>query len=108
MVNDNILVKATEAFVRKELANNDASHDFSHIARVRATALSLGIKEKLSPEDLQEVEISSLLHDIDDWKYSGSEFAGSKKASDFLKKQGCSDEKCKRIAYIIQRIRFQN
>ena len=30
-----------------------------------------------SVQDLEVVEIASLLHDIQDWKYSGSEVAGA-------------------------------
>ena len=67
------LVLATEEFVKAELAGIDASHDYAHIARVRATAASLATEEELEPSDRQLVELSALLHDIDDWKYSDSE-----------------------------------
>lgn len=35
------VVAAAEAYVRKELAATDASHDFAHIQRVRANARNL-------------------------------------------------------------------
>ena len=67
------LVQATELFVQTELAGNDASHDYAHIARVRATAASLGREEHLDSGDQELCELAALLHDIDDWKYSDSE-----------------------------------
>lgn len=68
-----LLVKKCVDFVNAELKDNDASHDYAHIARVRATAASLSIDESLSKEDQELCELAALLHDIDDWKYSNSE-----------------------------------
>lgn len=68
-----LLVKKCVDFVKSELKDNDASHDYAHIARVRATAASLSIDESLSKEDQELCELAALLHDIDDWKYSNSE-----------------------------------
>lgn len=64
------LVANTEAFVRAELASRDASHDFSHIDRVRKMALNLAKQEGLTAEELLLVEVAALLHDCRDWKYA--------------------------------------
>lgn len=65
------LVASTEAFVRAELASRDASHDFSHIDRVRKMALHLAKQEGLATaEELRLVEVAALLHDCRDWKYA--------------------------------------
>jgi uncharacterized protein len=64
------LVASTEAFVRAELASRDASHDFSHIDRVRKMALHLAKQEGLEEELLLLVEVAALLHDCRDWKYA--------------------------------------
>jgi HD superfamily phosphodiesterase len=39
------VVTAVEAAVREEMDKNDASHDFSHIERVRNMALTLAREE---------------------------------------------------------------
>lgn len=65
------LVASTEAFVRAELASRDASHDFSHIDRVRKMAVHLAKQEGLAAaEELLLVEVAALLHDCRDWKYA--------------------------------------
>lgn len=64
------LIEATEQHVRSELASRDASHDYSHIDRVRKMALHLGHKEGLDSDSLFVVELAALLHDIRDWKYA--------------------------------------
>ena len=65
-------VKETEAFVKAAMADNDASHDFAHIARVRNTALKLAAEEGHSEnaDFLEMVELAALLHDVNDWKYA--------------------------------------
>ncbi|GIL44204.1 hypothetical protein Vafri_1622 [Volvox africanus] len=64
-----------EDFVRHELAAMDASHDFAHIQRVRANARSLSAMEGLDAEATALVDLAALLHDVRDWKYSGSDDA---------------------------------
>jgi hypothetical protein len=58
------LLAATEAYVRQELQHNDGSHDYSHIERVRRTALHLGTLEGLDSNSMLVVELSALLHDV--------------------------------------------
>lgn len=64
------LIENTEQYVRTELQNRDASHDFDHINRVRKLALHLGKLEGLDAHTLAVVEVAALLHDIRDWKYA--------------------------------------
>lgn len=64
------LVAATEQYVTAELESRDASHDFSHIDRVRKVALHLGQVEGLDADSMLAVEVAALLHDIRDWKYA--------------------------------------
>lgn len=81
------LVRETETWVQSKLASYDASHDFQHIERVRKMALRLARTEGL--EDLELVEIAALVHDVDDYKYSGSETAGIENVGRFLETQVC-------------------
>lgn len=63
------LIKKTENFVKNHMKNNDASHDWAHIERVRKMAIYIANQEKLPLLSLVLVELGALLHDIDDWKY---------------------------------------
>ena len=48
------------------------------------------------------------LHDIDDWKYSGSETAGIEKASAFLREQGAPDGMVAKVASTIKGVGFKD
>ena len=64
-------INQIERFVQNELRNHDGSHDWWHIHRVRNNALTLAKHEGItSKEDLQIIEVASLLHDVRDWKYA--------------------------------------
>ena len=79
-------VKATEKFVRDELAGMDGSHDWWHIDRVRRIALEIAKAEGSNGEEHFHVivELSALLHDVKDRKYSGDEDAGATAVKEFL------------------------
>ena len=65
------VISSTADFVKNALEGNDGSHDFAHIERVWNLAKTIGKHtENLSPEDILVVELSALLHDVDDWKYA--------------------------------------
>ena len=102
------LIDRTAAFVRTALAGNDASHDFAHIERVWALARTLATSEGLAAAALGNVELAALLHDIDDWKYSGSETAGVEAAEKFLAAEGVGAARVERICYIIKRVSFHD
>ena len=80
------IIENTQEFVRSALEGNDASHDYAHIERVYNIAMNIARQEKLGEEDLQIVALAALLHDIADWKYSGSETAGVEAAEAYLGK----------------------
>lgn len=85
------------------------SHDYHHIARVRASALSLARESGVVDEsDLELVELSALLHDIFDHKYSGSETLGVEMAAKFLREAGFPDERAARVVGIIDMVGFKN
>ena len=80
------IIENTQEFVRSALEGNDASHDYAHIERVYNIAMNIAQQEKVGEEDLQIVALAALLHDIADWKYSGSETAGVEAAEAYLGK----------------------
>lgn len=102
------LVDASEAWVRGELEGNDGSHDWHHVDRVRRVALRLGREEGLDEEALGRVEVAALLHDVRDWKYSGSEVAGAEAVGEFLRGQGCTDTFVGRIQAMVAQVGFKD
>ncbi|GLC65742.1 hypothetical protein PLESTF_000335100 [Pleodorina starrii] len=101
------VIAAAEDFVRGELAAMDASHDFAHIQRVRANARNLAQLEGLSAEATSLVDLAALLHDVRDWKYSGSDDATAQAVTAFLTSQGLDSETISRLTYIISRVGFK-
>lgn len=82
----------TEEFAREVLKENDASHDYQHVDRVRNLALSLarneGLVESTNTSRLDEemVALCALLHDVDDWKYKKPGEEHESKAQAFLQR----------------------
>lgn len=99
------LLEKTKKYVRSEMSKLDGSHDFFHIERVCKLALELAKEEKV--EDLEVVELSALLHDIKDWKYSGSETAGIDSARKFLEDNDYPKEKTDLVIKVIQNIGYK-
>ena len=78
------LITDTQDFVRQSLEGNDASHDYAHIERVYNVAMNIARQENVTKEEYEIIALSALLHDIADWKYSGSETAGVEAAKNYL------------------------
>ena len=109
------LVQDTVEFVKGHMISNDASHDWNHIVRVRKMANYIANKENLSEYKKHVVELSALMHDVDDWKYSGpSTVDGADtheggKVLQFLRGQpGCSISLMNQVIYTINNIGFRD
>ena len=100
------LIEKTIAYVRLEMSGNDASHDWNHIDRVRKLAKFIAIHEGLNESQQLEAELSALLHDIKDWKYSGSETAGAEASRDFLNENHVDPKVISKVCYVISNIGF--
>lgn len=98
-----ILLTATENFVKSVLEGDSSGHDWWHIHRVRKLALMIG---KSEGADLFIVELAALLHDIDDWKLVGNE-GEQEKAKKWLIKCGIKDNVANRICEIIEGVSFK-
>lgn len=97
-----------EDYVKTALANNDASHDWDHINRVRNLAIRLC---ELEGGNVELVTIAALLHDVEDSKYQkgGLAFQGktiSILVHDFLKERFDKDKVAKILA-IIKAVSFK-
>jgi HD superfamily phosphodiesterase len=66
------MIAALEGTIQEHMSQNDASHDWAHIQRVRNSARQLSLAEGLSAADTLVVDLAALLHDVEDWKYAQS------------------------------------
>lgn len=104
MNNENIL-KETEAFVRNQLRGAEGGHDWFHIQRVLSNARTIAQQEQ---SDELIVLLGALLHDIADSKFhQGNEDVGPALARDFLKSQQLSPEIITHVIRIIRNISFK-
>lgn len=99
-------IEKTIDFVKKELRNAEAGHDWWHIERVWKTAKNLAKEENV---DLDVVEFAALLHDIADAKFhDGDEEIGPQKAGEFLKSIAISQEIIHHVQQIIRNMSFKS
>lgn len=106
-MNQEQLLNHTRQFVKKQLINAEAGHDWYHINRVYNLAVYIAKKEAY--EDLFLIKLGALLHDIADAKfYDGDEEIGPKTAREFLQKQEVDQAIIDEIALIIKHISFKN
>ncbi|OQR96908.1 hypothetical protein THRCLA_07125 [Thraustotheca clavata] len=103
MTSNDPLIQKTAEFVQTALASNDASHDWNHIERVWRMSVRLASEEKVERMDC--VVLAALLHDIDDWKYTGSN--SNERANNFLLSQNVDAEKIDFILKIIKGVGFK-
>lgn len=97
-------MRAAESWVKAEMAADSSGHDWWHVVRVRATALALAQEEGA---DLDVVELSALLHDIKDYKFSGSELAGPQVVSDWLAAHDVDPEVAAEVVEIIAKLSYR-
>jgi uncharacterized protein len=99
-------IKLTEEFVRENLKSYDSGHDWWHIERVRRLALFINEMEQLA--DPFTVEITALLHDTADSKFSGGNSeAGYASINDFMSKTGMAEIRDK-VLNVIKNVSFSN
>jgi len=100
-----IIIQQTCEFVKNELAEAEAGHDWSHIERVWKNAKKIAVKENV---DLFTVELAALLHDIADSKFhDGNENIGPEKAVAFLSSLNVDSEVIEHVEQIIRNISFK-
>jgi uncharacterized protein len=105
-MNQEKIITATIAFVKKELKNAEGGHDWFHIQRVFKNSILISKDEKV---DVFIVSLAALLHDIADPKfYKGDETIGPRVASEFLTNQKVSSSIIEHVIHIIKHISFKN
>jgi uncharacterized protein len=97
-------IAATESYVAAQLAGDSSGHDWWHVARVRALALRIAEAEEGDPT---VVELAALLHDVADWKVSGSETAGAEAAQQWLSGLDIDTEVRDHVVAIVAGVSFK-
>jgi uncharacterized protein len=104
-MNNQQIIKNTEAFVKNALKNAEGGHDWFHILRVWNNAKLIAKNENVNGF---VVELGALLHDIADSKFhEGDETIGPKIAREFLESQQVDDSIIVHIENIISNISFK-
>ena len=98
------VIEKTASFVRQKLENDCTGHDSWHIYRVWHNAKKIAKKEGGS---LFVVELAALLHDIEDWKFSGDEKASGKFARKFLNSLEVNIETIEKVGQIIDSVSYK-
>lgn len=81
----NKIIEDTEIFVKDFMKSYDCSHDFEHVLRVRDTAVIIAKTENMSINDIFEIELGALTHDVSDHKYSNGTITQEKILREFFK-----------------------
>ena len=104
-MNRQVILDNTEVFVKEQLTNAEAGHDWWHITRVRNLALHIGRQENV---DLFIVELGALLHDIADSKFhKGNEAIGPELGKQFLQEQAVDEVTTEHLVKIITNISYR-
>jgi uncharacterized protein len=99
------LLAQVEQLVKTKFTNQEGSHDWFHIDRVRRTALYLQSHEG---GDAELIELAALLHDYSDHKYNGGDFeAGAKEVQHLLLSLGAAPNLALQVAQIVQIVSYK-
>lgn len=99
---NNIIDNAIE-FVKNYFKNDFSGHDYYHTMRVYNLAKEISKKEN---GDTEIIELSALLHDVDDYKLVGKQDEIFKNAKTFLRTNNYPEDKIEMICHIISQVSF--
>jgi len=106
----NSIIADTTAYVKKQLAEAEAGHDWQHIQRVLNNAKAI-LAEEHTLEIINDfvVSLACLLHDIADAKFhNGDEEIGPAKALSFLKQFNIEPQIINEVVFIVQHLSFKS
>lgn len=98
------IIQQTARFIETEFASEGSGHDWFHVDRVRRMALRIG---QLEGSDPFITEMAALLHDLDDWKLTGSENPHPSRAEKWLSECGVGKESASRILKVIEEVSYK-
>ena len=96
-----LVLKNAQIFAKEKLKGIESGHGWWHAWRVRNLALNLAQKEG---GDCFIIEMASLLHDVDDWKFVSSQQAN---AREWLREQISDSDVVSRILEIIATLSYK-
>lgn len=100
----NLMIEKTKEFVKTKLYGEGSGHDWFHIERVYNLAKYMAKKESA---DSFIVEMTALLHDIDDWKFSNSNETNTTVTENFLQSINVDKDSSEKIIKIIKTMSFK-
>ncbi len=103
-MNKKLIIEQTKTFVRDRLYGEGSGHDWFHIERVYNLASYICKKEK---GDEFIVKMTSLLHDIDDWKFRKENDTDTTITGNFLKSINLDEKYIDTILNIIKTMSFK-
>jgi len=99
------IIAKTAKYVEEKLTGEGSGHDWWHIYRVWMLAKEIGKKEK---GDMFVIELTALLHDIADWKFTGGDdTVGPRMAIEWLTGLNVKKEVVDEVADIIKNLSFK-
>jgi uncharacterized protein len=94
-----------ECLVKSKFTDQEGSHDWFHIDRVRKNALFIQQHEGGDP---LLIELAALLHDYSDHKYNGGDFEiGAQEVYQLLCNLGASEELARKVADIVSVVSYK-
>ena len=99
-----LIIEKTKEFVKNKLYGEGSGHDWFHIERVYNLSRFLANEEKA---DNFIVEMTDLLHDIDDWKFSNGTKTNTTITEEFLNSVNVDKESINKIITIIKTMSFK-
>ena len=101
----NDLLTEVEFLVKSKFTDQEGSHDWFHIDRVRKNALFIQQREGGDP---LLIELAALLHDYSDHKYNGGDFEiGAQEVYQLLCNLGSSEELARKVADIVSVVSYK-
>ena len=100
----NLMIEKTKDFVKEKLYGEGSGPDWFHIERVYNLSKFIAEKENA---DLFIVEMTSLLHDIDDWKFSNDTDTNTTTTENFLASISVPKNDINKIISIIKTMSFK-
>jgi uncharacterized protein len=95
------IIEKTREYVMREFSGEGSGHDWWHIYRVHKLSVYIAKKENA---DLFPVEMASLMHELDDWKFNAE---GSDKTGHWLQQCQLGNNDIKKIKQIISKVSFK-
>ena len=101
---DKTIIDDAIAYVKDIFQNDHSGHDYFHTLRVYKMATHIAEQENA---DLLIVQLSALLHDVDDIKLSPETYANKDRAAAFLREHGCPESTISMICDLIDEVSFR-